>query len=94
MSSNINRCEYCGGTDEQPKQHCQDCPLFDHIPEPTTREGWLKWKGKGCSHCGFTGYASDPIHDFTMGLCDLCKTNGCKSARGCKCRKNKKSGLW
>ena len=73
-------CDDCGGSDEHPSQHCQDCGLLDDSPSwpvyrnsSGTGRGSTFWgMAKGCTHCGFTGYANEPAYGGHVGKCPRC----------------------
>jgi hypothetical protein len=72
-------CPDCCGTDEHPSQHCQDCPQLDSSPSWSCYsnklgygEGSTYWgQVKGCTHCGFTGFADQPAYGGHVG-CPRC----------------------
>ena len=74
------RCPDCGGTDEHPAEHCQDCPQLDPFPAwpiYTNKHGFGRGStflgmSKGCTHCGHTGYADRPAYGGSEGKCPFC----------------------
>lgn len=73
-------CPDCCGSDEHPPQHCQDCGLLDSSPSWSLYSN-LYGTGpgphycgqvKGCTHCGFTGWADEPAYGGSEGPCPSC----------------------
>ena len=73
-------CPDCGGNDEHPPQHCQDCSQLDAVatwslytgPLGVGRGKHYQGEVKGCTHCGFTGWADEPAYGGWVGACPKC----------------------
>ena len=73
-------CNICGGNDDDPAEHTDDCELLSHIVG----------EGRGCMRCGFTGLASGPAFDREKQLiCDKCGGDPMMPKR---CRKSRRVG--